>query len=116
MAWDPYKDRSIKFNNAIDACSEPYKILNSLKKQVQQLPITMFFQSVKKTSKKTPETHKIPPEDSEEGEVASQRICNSSHLLCSHIILAINWTAQLIHHHPQSTFINDEYPYTLHFT
>lgn len=61
-AWDPYMDRSIKFNNAIDACSKPYKILfNLLRKEVQQLPITMFFQPVRKTSEKPPEIPKMLP-------------------------------------------------------
>lgn len=73
----------IKFNNAIDACSDPSKFLNSLKKQVHEISITMFFQSVKKTPEKPQETHKMPPEDPEEGYVASPQDMKKENVIVS---------------------------------
>ncbi|XP_060768610.1 tigger transposable element-derived protein 1-like [Neoarius graeffei] len=66
MSWDPYMDRYIKCGNTIDSAIEPYKhLFNTLKKHQQQLPITMFFNPIKKTPEK-------PPEDPEEEEEAPE--------------------------------------------
>ncbi|KAM7068664.1 tigger transposable element-derived protein 1-like isoform 1-T8 [Molossus nigricans] len=42
--WDPQMMRALRFRNALDGAIEPYKILlTRMKRQHQQLPITMFF-------------------------------------------------------------------------
>ena len=44
-AWDPSMVRALQFKNAIDGAMETYKtLLTTMKKQRQQLPITMFLQ------------------------------------------------------------------------
>ena len=44
-AWDPSMVRALQFKNAIDGAMETYKtLLATMKKQRQQLPITMFLQ------------------------------------------------------------------------
>ncbi|KAI5100977.1 hypothetical protein C0J45_9963 [Silurus meridionalis] len=62
--WDPSMVRIMQFKNAIDSAMQSYKSLfATMKQQRQQLPITMFFQTVNKTSDDPPQKH-MPASDS----------------------------------------------------
>ena len=67
MSWDPYMDRCLKVTNKMDDALEPYKqLFATLKRQQQQLPITMFLQPAKKTPEKPPEDPEREEDDPEE--------------------------------------------------
>ncbi|XP_064089285.1 tigger transposable element-derived protein 1-like [Macrobrachium nipponense] len=74
LAWDPCMERSLKFINALDAAMAPYTdVIISMKKQQQQLPITMFLERMKKDPSKppkTPEEMHLVDKAPEEGEEA----------------------------------------------
>ena len=55
--WDPQMTRALRFQNALDGALEPYKSLfNQMKKERQQLPITMFFSKENRNSEPRPST------------------------------------------------------------
>ncbi|XP_064081037.1 tigger transposable element-derived protein 1-like [Macrobrachium nipponense] len=57
---DPCVERALKFVNSIDGALSPYAhLLSTMKKQVQQLPITSYFS----VAKKAPPAPEIPPEE-----------------------------------------------------
>ncbi|XP_062844657.1 tigger transposable element-derived protein 1-like [Trichomycterus rosablanca] len=61
--WDPQMIRSLQFRNALDDATEVYKnLLTQMKKQRQQLPITMFL--TRKTPPSTPSVEEETPDKS----------------------------------------------------
>lgn len=67
-AWDPYMVRALKVNNSIDGAIQTYKtILTTMKKQRQQLPITMFLTPIRESQQETlPEVEDTTEPPSEE--------------------------------------------------
>ncbi|XP_039592580.1 tigger transposable element-derived protein 1-like [Polypterus senegalus] len=60
--WDPQMIRSLQFKNAIDCATEVYRnLFTQMKKQRQQLPITMFL--TRKTLPSTPSVEEESPDD-----------------------------------------------------
>ncbi|XP_039593507.1 tigger transposable element-derived protein 1-like [Polypterus senegalus] len=60
--WDPQMIRSLQFKNAIDGATEVYRnLFTQMKKQRQQLPITMFL--TRKTLPSTPSVEEESPDD-----------------------------------------------------
>ncbi|KFD53939.1 hypothetical protein M514_05206 [Trichuris suis] len=52
-SWDLHMTRAIKFNNSFDALLQPYEnLLDTLKKERQKLPITMFLTKTRKARMK----------------------------------------------------------------
>ncbi|XP_051781620.1 tigger transposable element-derived protein 1-like [Erpetoichthys calabaricus] len=60
--WDPQMIRSLQFRNALDSAMEVYKNLHTqMKKQCQQLPVTMFL--TRKTLSNMPSVEEETPGD-----------------------------------------------------
>lgn len=63
-AWDSYMVQSFQFKNTINAAMQIYKtLLTTMKKQQQQLPITMFPKPNKKALHEDTTPSKVPEEE-----------------------------------------------------
>ncbi|KAM7063985.1 tigger transposable element-derived protein 1-like isoform 1-T10 [Molossus nigricans] len=81
--WDPQMMRALRFRNALDGAIEPYKsLLTHMKRQRQQLPITMFFSRAPRHPLPTPsapsvEDDDVPAEDTSPPEDSSIEVVPS---------------------------------------